>query len=780
MPDAELQESADRLAEAQRLAHVGSWTVDLVTGKRTWSDELYRLLGYEPGEVEPDPERVFERFYPADAESMWPRFLAEMAHPNGWAEEFRIVLPGGAIRWLAARTEPVLGRTGVVVSIHGTAQDVTERRLAQEQLRFQAKLLNAVGEAIIATDLAGAVVYWGPGAERLYGWRAQEVHGLRIQDVIPVVPRTHDRKEVRARLALGKPWAGTMERGRRDGSTFVAHVSTTPVHDDAGRLVGNISVCSDVSSEDEANAALARARDQALAASLLKSHFLANMSHEIRTPMNGVLGMTDLLLDTSLDVHQREYALAVRGCGDDLLAILNDILDLSEIDAGQLELESVDFDVASVIEDVAEMFAGRAHAKGVELVIAIGADVPAQVRGDPGRVRQMLSNLVGNAVKFTSAGLVRVSACADQTAEEAGALRLQVDDTGIGIAPAMVARVFEPFSQADSSATREYGGTGLGLAITRRLVELIGGRCGVDSELGVGSSFWFSLPLPGVPVGPSAPPVADVGLRSVRALVVDDSPASRLALEDYLLGWGMDVALADSGAAALHAARSAAAEGRFFRIALVDMHMPAMNGLELAAAMAADPATSRTATVILATSELSGGPRLAGVAAQLIKPVRRDVLRRCVSELVLAGRAVPSTLLDAPPADAGRVLLAEDNLVNQKVTGAMLKSGGYRIDVVANGVDAVAAAEANDYDVVLMDCHMPRMDGLEATAAIRAAESGRRVPIIALTSAGKQEDKDCCLAAGMDDHLAKPVAKARLLATVARWAADPLEVLKDP
>jgi two-component system sensor histidine kinase/response regulator len=774
MFDAARKESVDRLAEAQRLAHVGSWSVDLSTGARTWSDEMYRLLGYEPGEVEPHLDRVFERFHPEDRERLKAAFLAQMAHPEGWHEEFRIVLPGGAVRWLAARTEAVFGPAGDVVGVHGTSQDVTERRRADEQLRFQAQLLNAVDEAIISTDLSGVIVYWGPGAERLYGWSAPEVQGRAIADVIPVVPRAHDREEARLRLALGQPWDGTMERCRKDGSTFVAHVSTTPVHDDTGRLVGNISVCTDVSAQEEANAALERARDQALAASLLKSHFLANMSHEIRTPMNGVLGMTELLLDTALDGDQRGYAEAVRACGDDLLTILNDILDMSEIDAGRVQLESVDFDVAAVIEDVAELFAGRAHAKGIELVISIGDDVPGVVRGDPGRVRQVLVNLLGNAIKFTSTGLVMVSARADRSTGNPDALRLQVDDTGIGIAAPMAARVFEPFSQADSTATRAYGGAGLGLAITRGLVDLIGGQCGVESELGVGSSFWCSLDLPGVSKGVGPPPQADGDLRGGRVLVVDDSPASRLVLEGYLLGWGVDVTVASSGAAALDAARHGAAEGRPFEMALIDTRMPAMDGGELAASLAADPATSAMATVFLATSDVQDRPDPACLSMQLTKPVRRAALHQCLTDLVVAGRALPvASGVEGHLVHAGRILLAEDNEINQKVTVAMLESGGYRVDVAVNGLEAVTAARRNDYDVVLMDCHMPRMDGLAATAAIRAGEGDRgRAPIIALTAAGKQEDRDRCLAAGMDDHLTKPVGKEQLLATVARWAGD--------
>jgi PAS domain S-box-containing protein len=771
--DPALKESGDRLAEAQRLAHVGSWSVDLSTGTRRWSDELYRLLGYEPGEVEPHLDRVFERFHPEDREGLKAGFLAQMARPEGWHEEFRILLPGGEIRWLAARTEPVYGPNGDVVGVHGTSQDVTERRRADEQLRFQAQLLTAVAEAIIATDLSGTILYWSAGAERLYGWSAPEAEGRIITDVIPVVPRAHDREEVRLLLALGEPWDGTMERGRKDGSTFVAHVSTTPVRDDTGRLVGNISVCTDVSAQEEANAALERARDEALAASLLKSHFLANMSHEIRTPMNGVLGMTDLLLDTALDGHQRECAETVRACGDDLLAILNDILDMSEIDTGRMELESVDFDVAAVIEDVADLFAGRAHAKGVELVTSIGDDVPVVVRADPGRVRQVVTNLLGNAVKFTSTGLVMISARADRTTGKPDALRLQVDDTGIGIGAAMAARVFEPFSQADSTAARAYGGAGLGLAITRGLVELLGGQCGVESELGVGSSFWCSLALPGMQDVGGEPANSD--LRGARVLVVDDSAASRLALEGYLLGWGAHVVVAASGAAALDAARCGAAEGRPFAVAVIDVGMPAMDGRELAAALAAEPATCHMATVLLATAEEQHQPWSTGVSAQLNKPVRRAALHGCLTDLVVDRGAAPMVArAEGRRAGAGRILLAEDNEINQKVTVAMLESGGYRVDVAANGLEAVTAAERNDYDVVLMDCHMPKMDGLQAAGAIRAGEGSRgRRPIIALTAAGKQEDRDRCLAAGMDDHLTKPVGRDRLLAAVARWAGHP-------
>ena len=643
-------------------------------------------------------------------------------------------------------------------------------------MRFQAHLLEAVGPAIIATDLTGSISYWGPGAEKLYGWTAREVLGRKIAAVVPAASEGQDRAEARSRLARGEPWAGTLERGRRDGSRFVAQLTTSPVHDGTGRLVGNISICSDVSMREQARAEMERARDHAIEASLLKSHFLANMSHEIRTPMNGVLGMTELLLDTPLDARQREYAETVQSSGAALLTILNDILDLSKIEAGRLDLESIDFDVAAVIEDVAELFARQAHAKGLELVISIADDVPAAVRGDPGRLRQVLSNLLGNAVKFTAAGLVVVSARAETSTATATTLRLQVDDTGIGIGPHEVARVFEPFAQADSTTTREYGGTGLGLAITRQLVELMGGECGVDSEVGVGSSFWCTVALPGVRrVVPAAPWLAQHRLGGTDVLVVDDNSINRIVLEDYLRGWGMKVVAAGSGRAAIDAARNAAAAGQPFTLAVIDMHMPAMNGLDVARALSADPVTAGISTVLLTSSEEDGGMGAScevDVSAQLAKPVRRDRLRRCLGDVLHGGRTGPtSRRADAVLPNRGLVLLAEDNPINQRVAVAMLESAGYQVDVVFDGLAAVAAVRARHFDAVLMDCQMPTMDGFEAAAAIRAEEGAlRRSPIIALTAGAMPEDRERCLAAGMDDHLPKPVRKADLLAAVARWA----------
>jgi two-component system, sensor histidine kinase and response regulator len=481
--------------------------------------------------------------------------------------------------------------------------------------------------------------------------------------------------------------------------------------------------------------------------------------------------MTELLLATTLDARQREYAETVQACGDALLTILNDILDLSKIEAGRLDLESVDLDAGVLIEDVAELFAGQAHAKGLELVVSIADDVPTALRGDPGRLRQVLSNLVGNAIKFTAKGVVIVSAAVESSDGHGTTLRLQVDDTGIGIDANQAARIFEPFSQADTTTTREYGGTGLGLTITRQLVTLMGGECGVDSEVGVGSRFWCTVALRGARRGQTAvASTRDNHLPPTSVLVVDDDPTTRAVLAGYLRAWELDVVTVGSAMAAADASRAAVADGRPFVLALVDAHMPTTNAAESAGALASDGTVAILLTSVDdAELELSTA---AGVTACIPKPVRRDRLRRGLTDALAGARAGRvSSPAEAAVPERGRVLLAEDNFINQKVALAMLESGGYAVDVVGDGVEAVSAVRTRRYDAVLMDCHMPRMDGFEAALAIRAEEGGRRrAPIIALTAGAMPEDRERCLAAGMDDHLPKPFKKVDLLAAVARWS----------
>ncbi|MEA2168852.1 MAG: two-component system, sensor histidine kinase and response regulator, partial [Solirubrobacteraceae bacterium] len=637
----------------------------------------------------------------------------------------------GAVDFIFAPVAPAELRAKVTVfadlfnESRNLATRAEEAQMSADQLRL---LTQAAPIGMFQTDARNRYVYTNPHWTEITGVTAEDAAG-QPRDAVLGTERDDGPSEGGQRFDLRPP---------DHGEDLVVHVVSSPIHGDDGMLTGSVGTLADITAEVSAAATMAAARDEATAASRMKSDFLANMSHEIRTPMNGVLGMTDLLLETALDDRQRDYAQTVRNSGEALLTIINDILDFSKVEVGKLEIEAIEFELRTVVEDVATLLAVPAQAKNLELVVAISKTVPARVHGDPGRVRQVLTNIIGNAIKFTPAGeiVVRVSAI-DETV-----VRFEVADTGDGIEPEKLEVIFQPFTQADTSTTRQYGGTGLGLAISSQLVTLMGGDCGVTSELGTGSVFWFTIAVKPCerPAHPSSPAIGD-GLTGIRTLIVDGSAAQREVLSEYLTDWGAHASTSASCEAAMVTLREGASAGQGFDLVLAARSMPGMDGGQLAAAVAAD--ATLTARVVLMTAQNDiHGPSAAGVRASLAKPVRRTELRACLRRAMQLEPATAAYAEFSGQARAkeirGRVLLAEDNAINRKVAMAMLAGGGYEVDAVVDGVAAVEAAAAHAYDAILMDCQMPELNGYEATSAIRAQEHGlRHTPIIAMTAGAR-------------------------------------------
>jgi two-component system sensor histidine kinase/response regulator len=660
--------------------------------------------------------------------------------------------------------------------------EVAERKQAERELEERTSFLNSVIEnspvGIIAMGIDGAVRMCNPAFEKLFQYRQEDYLGRSINAVL-APPGHHGEIEANLKNVLeGHATHIVTRRRRRDGTLVDVEAYAVPLVTD-NVISGVLVLYQDITDRKRSEEALLQAKEAAEAASRAKSEFLANMSHEIRTPMNGIIGMTELTLETALNAEQREYLGMVKTSADSLLTLINDILDFSKIEAGKLEIESIDFEFKQSVGDTLKTLALRAHLKNLELTWRVGPEVPERLKGDMGRLRQILVNLVGNAVKFTESGEVAVNV-EKQAEDESGVLlHFRVRDTGIGVPKDKQEMIFDAFTQADSSSTRNYGGTGLGLAITSRLVELIGGKLWVESEPGKGSTFHFTGHFGFAGDDGHALKAADPEILSgLRILVVDDNQTNLTILLELLAAWGLRPEAAKGGQTALEALRRAHTQGLPFRLVITDMQMPEMDGCALSKEIRRSPDFGEVPIVLLSSSARHGEAaqcRKLSIASYLTKPVQP-------SELLEALLAALSTHTRAqehlpPPYDPTedsaprmKILLAEDNAVNRTLAIALLEKRGHTVVATANGREAVDALQRESVDLILMDVQMPVMDGFEAIHAIRTKEqsTGAHVPIIALTAHAMKGDRERCLAAGADEYVTKPIRMAELLAAINR------------
>jgi PAS domain S-box-containing protein len=791
----ELRKSRERFQLAMRGSGDGFWDWDLESGKVYFSPRWKSALGFADDEIGDTFEEWEKRLHPEDRE----RALATVrAYFEGRTQtyelEHRLQHKDGSYRWTLARGVALRDASGKPYRMAGSHTDITERKHTEEALRDSEALYHSLVETlplmnVLRKDLRGKFTF----ANRLFcqsiGKPLSAILGKTDHDFYPAhladKYRQDDQAVIEKRLTLN----AVEENHMPDGTRLFVQVLKTPVYDSRGGVVGTQAIFWDVTERKLAEEQMQRAKEAAEAANRAKSDFLANMSHEIRTPMNAIIGMTELVLQTDLTAEQHEYLELVKKSADSLLAVINDILDFSKVEAGKLDFDTVPFVLRDMLGDLLNTLAPRAHQKGLELACHVVPSVPDRLLGDPVRLGQILTNLVGNAVKFTERGevVVEVGKATTDNADSSGPsmilLHLSVRDTGIGVPPAKQDFIFEAFAQADGSTTRRYGGTGLGLAIAKRLVERLGGRIWVESEVGKGSTFHFTVPFV-VQQGKlaSSLPAEAPHVKGLPVLVVDDNATNRRILDEILTNWQMRPALAESGPAALDLLRQAAARGEPFPLALIDVHMPEMDGYMLAERVRQRPELAGVTLIVLTSGGQPGDAgrrRELGITASLTKPVKQADLWKVIMQALGMPLDAEDDTRETPSRARPkgvrrlRVLVAEDNLVNQRLAASLLEKRGHAVRVASTGREALECLEREPFDVVLMDVQMPEMDGYEATVAIRRQEAGQggHIPIIAMTAYAMRGDRERCLLAGMDRYISKPIRAQELFENVEGIAA---------
>jgi PAS domain S-box-containing protein len=790
MAEEELRESEERFRTLANNISQFAWMAD-EKGRMFWySDRWLDYLGTTLDEMAGSGWQ--KAYHPDHVKQVVAKLNQCFKSGEVWEDTFPVRGRDGNYRWFLSRAVPIRDPEGRVLRWFGTNTDMTQRRDAEKYLaqmvgRYRG-LLEAAPDAMVVVNQGGEIVLLNVQAEKQFGYSRDELVGQQVKNIIPegfaerlIADALRSAPDALAQqIGMGIELSGR----RKDGSEFPIEIMLSPLESDEGILV--TAAIRDISVRKEAEAHLLRnvaelktAKERAEEVSRLKSEFLANMSHEIRTPMNGIIGMTELTLDTLLSDEQRDYLTTVRTSSESLLRVINDILDFSKSETGQFTLEAAEFNPDELLQDAVHTMAVAAHQKGLELLYDNRLGMPELVVGDSGRLRQIVVNLLANAIKFTESGEVTLAAEDIRRHEYGTAMQFSISDTGIGISPEWRERIFEPFVQADGSNTRLYGGTGLGLAISSRLVNLMDGRIWVDSELGRGSTFHFTVNF-GLATGTpeKAHTLTPEVLHGLAVLIVDDNATNRRILHRMLVGWQMKPVLANSGPQALEILRRHALAGDRFALILLAAQLPQMDGFTLARLIQEDSLLDAPRIMMLSSLDVrSVGPELRanGLAHYVVKPVTRASLLTAVlralgehrQQAIEAARPVAVSASEHPL----RILLAEDNPVNQRVAGRLLEKGGHSVVTVSSGTEAVEAFTRDAFDLILMDIQMPLMNGYEATRSIRTREQGTggHIPIVAVTAHAMKGDREICLEAGMDDYLTKPIRPQELTAVLERW-----------
>ena len=784
-----LREIQERYELAVCSGEVGVWDWNMMTDEVYIDRIIKTALGYADLDIPNTLQGWRSLVHPSDLSQV---LKAMEAHLQGETSQYEIehrrLSKDGSIRWFLSRGMAFTDAEDQLFRMTGTDTDITERKLAQEALeRERRQLQQIIASAPVAMAMLDTQLRYIAHSQKWledYALEGQSIVGCSHYQVFPELPARW--KGIYRRSLQGEALSCAEDEWlREDGTKLYLQWAIEPWYDPNGEVAG-IVIVTDVINQ------LVEAREAALEASRFKSHFLATMSHEIRTPMNAVIGMTGLLLETDLDSQQQDFVETIRTSGDALLTLINEILDLSKLEAGEMELEVLDFDLSACIEDILELLATTAHSKGLELAALIPPQVPIKLRGDGGRLRQILMNLTNNAIKFTSKGEVVVQVELVSETATIATLHLKVIDTGMGIPLEKQHQLFSPFTQVDASIPRQYGGTGLGLSICKQLVTLMGGEIGVNSQLGEGSQFWLTIPFTKqmAPVSP----VEDFSyLKHRRLLVVGDRATNRQALGDRVSRWRMEWNEAESGIQAWEMLEEARAQNRPYDLVAIACQLPEIDGLTLGKNIKEDVRFASTPLILLASTrerEEASQSLSMGFSAYLIKPVRSSRLGEAIAKIYQKSTPIDSStssvnlkkserlVSQKPQLPKLKILLAEDNRVNQKVALLQLQSLGYNADVAATGEEVLELLEKIPYDLILMDCQMPILNGYETTQEIHRRYDHPPI-IVAMTASAMKSDREKCIAAGMDDYLSKPVSKENLIAVLERWSQGKISIIAE-